>query len=181
MRKTFTEQLNSIMGLHGKVLVAGGRLQGWPSVRRWTPLAPAGSKTDPSPDTADAGGAYVIKYLRKGKKHCAGVVRGRGKKKCERNSPAGTKVSEEGGRGGVPGTGAEIPLEKIMVEQAVPPAEEGAAERSSYELTATPIPLCHSGQGGGRRVGNKGVMSLGRREGGGKVVLVLSLFLTILP
>lgn len=39
---------------------------------------------------------------------------------CERNSSAGTKVSEEAGGGGVQGDGAEIPLEpavKIMVRQ----------------------------------------------------------------
>ena len=46
-----------------------------------------------------------------------------------RNS-ADTKVSDEGGAGGAPGTGAEIPLQpvaKTMVKQAVPlqPMEEG--------------------------------------------------------
>jgi len=42
---------------------------------------------------------------------------------CERNSSADTKVSEEGGAGGAPGTGEEVPLqpmEKTMVRQAVP-------------------------------------------------------------
>ena len=42
---------------------------------------------------------------------------------CERNNSADTKVSEEGGGGGAPGTGAEIPLQpvgKTMVRQAVP-------------------------------------------------------------
>jgi len=42
---------------------------------------------------------------------------------CERNRSADTKVSAEGGGGGAPGTGAEIPLqpvEKTMVRQAVP-------------------------------------------------------------
>ncbi|GAB0186401.1 hypothetical protein GRJ2_001105400 [Grus japonensis] len=42
---------------------------------------------------------------------------------CERNNSADTNVSEEGGAGGAPGTGAEIPLqpmEKTMVRQAVP-------------------------------------------------------------
>ena len=47
----------------------------------------------------------------------------------ERNNPADTKVSEEGGGGGAPGAGAEIPLQpvvKTMVRQAVPlqPMEE---------------------------------------------------------
>ena len=42
---------------------------------------------------------------------------------CQRNNSADTKVSEEGGGGGAPGTGAGIsvqPLEKIMMRQAVP-------------------------------------------------------------
>ena len=44
---------------------------------------------------------------------------------------ADTHVSEEGGRGGAPGTGAEIllqPMEKIMVMQVVPlqPMEDHA-------------------------------------------------------
>ena len=43
---------------------------------------------------------------------------------CERNNSADTKVSEEGGGGGAPGAGAEIPLQpmvKTMVrQQAVP-------------------------------------------------------------
>ena len=42
---------------------------------------------------------------------------------CERNNSADTKVREEGGGGGAPGTGAEIPLQpvgKTTVRQAVP-------------------------------------------------------------
>jgi len=42
---------------------------------------------------------------------------------CERNNSADIKVSEEGGGGGAPGTGAEVPLQlvgKTMVRQAVP-------------------------------------------------------------
>jgi len=42
---------------------------------------------------------------------------------CERNTSADTKVSEEGGGGGAPGTGAEVPQQlvvKTMVKQAVP-------------------------------------------------------------
>jgi len=41
----------------------------------------------------------------------------------DRNNSADTKFSEEGGAGGAPGAGAEIPLqpiEKTMVRQAVP-------------------------------------------------------------
>ena len=47
----------------------------------------------------------------------------RGVRRCERNNSADTKVSEEGGGGGAPGTRAEIPLQpvvKTMVRQAVP-------------------------------------------------------------
>ena len=47
----------------------------------------------------------------------------RGVRICERNNSADTKVSEEGGGGGAPGTRAEIPLQpvvKTMVRQAVP-------------------------------------------------------------
>ena len=50
-------------------------------------------------------------------------MRGRHEKKCERNNHAHTEVGEEGGGGGAPGTGAEIPLqpvEKTMVRQAFP-------------------------------------------------------------
>ena len=44
-------------------------------------------------------------------------------RKCERDNPADSKVNEEGGGGGAPGTGADIPLqpmEKTMVMQGVP-------------------------------------------------------------
>ncbi|CAM9233957.1 unnamed protein product, partial [Bubo scandiacus] len=47
----------------------------------------------------------------------------RGVRMCESNSSADTKVSEEGGGGGAPGAGAEIPLQPVvqpMVRQAVP-------------------------------------------------------------
>ena len=43
-------------------------------------------------------------------------------RRCERNNSADTKVREEGGGGGAPGTGAEIPLQpmvKTMARQAV--------------------------------------------------------------
>ncbi|KAK4806933.1 hypothetical protein QYF61_027300 [Mycteria americana] len=49
--------------------------------------------------------------------------RKRGVRICERNNRADTKVSEEGGGGGVPGARAEIPLQpvvKTMVRQVVP-------------------------------------------------------------
>lgn len=45
------------------------------------------------------------------------------KKKCERKSPAATKVREEGWGGGSPDVSEKIPLkivEKIMMKQVVP-------------------------------------------------------------
>ena len=87
-----------------------------------------------------------------------------------RNNLPDTKVSEEGGVGGAPGTRVEVPLqpmEESTVKQAFPAVhgedhtradthtvaregshagagekreEEGAAERSCYRLTAIPIP-----------------------------------------
>ncbi|PKU47373.1 protein pxr1-like [Limosa lapponica baueri] len=44
----------------------------------------------------------------------------RGVRICERRSPVDTKVNEEGEGGGTPGTGAEGPVVKTMVMQAVP-------------------------------------------------------------
>ena len=47
----------------------------------------------------------------------------RGVRICKRNNSADTEISEEGGGGGAPGTGAELPLQpmmKTMVRQAVP-------------------------------------------------------------
>ena len=44
-------------------------------------------------------------------------------RRCERNNSADPQVSAEGGGGGAPGAGAEIPLQpmgKTMVRQAVP-------------------------------------------------------------
>ena len=40
-------------------------------------------------------------------------------RRCERNNSADTKVSEEGGGGGAPGAGAEIPLQPVVRGQAV--------------------------------------------------------------
>ncbi|CAM9633173.1 unnamed protein product, partial [Bubo scandiacus] len=47
----------------------------------------------------------------------------RGVRICERNNPADTKVSEEGGGGGIPGAREEIPLQPMvqtLVRQIVP-------------------------------------------------------------
>ncbi|GAB0187156.1 epimerase family protein SDR39U1 [Grus japonensis] len=87
---------------------------------------PASSKTDPPLAKAkpirNSGSASGITSLRRGGKLLWKVAAERGMR-CERNSPADTQVSAEGGAGGSPGTGAEIPLqplEKTMVRQAVP-------------------------------------------------------------
>ena len=53
---------------------------------------------------------------------------------CERNNSADTEVGEEGGGGGAPGAGAEIPLQpvvKTMVRQAGPlqPMEDPMPEQ----------------------------------------------------
>ena len=90
---------------------------------------PAGSKTDPPPAKAepisDSGNAPVVTFLRRKK---AGKDENGSRRKerehVRENNPADTKVSEEGGGGDAPGTGAEIPLQpvvgKTMVRQAVP-------------------------------------------------------------
>ncbi|KAK4828885.1 hypothetical protein QYF61_001443 [Mycteria americana] len=70
----------------------------------------------------------VYKYLKGGDKEdgvalFCGAHWKRGVRIRERKNSAATKTSEEGGGGGVPGTGAEIPLQpvvKTMVRQAVP-------------------------------------------------------------
>ncbi|GAB0177162.1 epimerase family protein SDR39U1 [Grus japonensis] len=91
---------------------------------------PAGYKTDPplakTKPISHSGSASGITLLRKGKtplQHQEQLQPERGVGRCERNSSADTKVSAEGGAGGAPGAGAEIPLqplEKTMVRQAVP-------------------------------------------------------------
>ncbi|GAB0186509.1 acid sphingomyelinase-like phosphodiesterase 3b [Grus japonensis] len=98
---------------------------------------PDGSKMDPplakAKPISSSGSASGITELRGGKikKPAQQQLQlERGVRRCERNNSADTKTSEEGGGGGAPGTGAEIPLqpmEKTMVRQAVPlkPMEEG--------------------------------------------------------
>ncbi|GAB0195028.1 acid sphingomyelinase-like phosphodiesterase 3b [Grus japonensis] len=96
---------------------------------------PAGSKMDPllakAEPISDGGSTSGITELRRGEKtHQEQLQPERGVKICGRNNSADTKVSAEGGGGGAPGTGAEIPLqplEKTMVRQAVPlqPMEDG--------------------------------------------------------
>ncbi|GAB0185779.1 cAMP-dependent protein kinase inhibitor alpha [Grus japonensis] len=67
-----------------------------------------------------------------GSKRCS---QKRGVRRCERNNSADTKVSEEGGEGGAPGAGAEIPLqpmEKTMdhkTKSSKKPKLDAVAER----------------------------------------------------
>ncbi|GAB0209072.1 epimerase family protein SDR39U1 [Grus japonensis] len=88
----------------------------------------AGSKMDPllvkAKPISNGGSTSGITYLRRrGKKTRNSFCSQRGVRRCERNNFADTKVSEEGGGGGAPGTRAKIPLqpmEKTMVKQAGP-------------------------------------------------------------
>jgi len=62
---------------------------------------------------SDGGSASVIAYLRREEKKTPTTVgkaafEKRGVRQCERNYSADTKVSEEGGGGGVPDARAEI-------------------------------------------------------------------------
>ena len=64
---------------------------------------------------------------------------------CESNNPADTQVSAEGGAGGAPGTGAEIPLQpvvKTMVRQAVPlqPVEVHGGADTHLQPMEDPMP-----------------------------------------
>jgi len=109
-------------------------------------LVPACSKTDPQLPKAgpvsQAGGASVIMCLRKGKIHCAAAGGERSEKKCERNSPADTEVSEEERGGGAPDAGAEIPLqpvEKIMAKQFV------SLQHKEDHVRADTHPAAHGG------------------------------------
>ncbi|GAB0202797.1 epimerase family protein SDR39U1 [Grus japonensis] len=90
---------------------------------------PAGSKMDPPLAKAKPISASVITYLRRETKQLESFCSWREEWEDVRNS-ADTKVSADGGAGGAPGAGAEIPLQpvvKTMVKQAVPlqPVEEG--------------------------------------------------------
>ena len=53
--------------------------------------------------------ASVISYLRQGKK----LQQVGGVKICERNNSVDMQVSKEGGGGGAPGAGREIPLQPV--------------------------------------------------------------------
>ncbi|GAB0205519.1 F-box only protein 31 [Grus japonensis] len=81
---------------------------------------PAGSKMDPllakAEPISDGGSASGIIEFGRGTNCCA-TATAAGERRCERNSPADTKVSEEGGEGGAPGAGISIslqPLEQLV-------------------------------------------------------------------
>ncbi|GAB0180072.1 cAMP-dependent protein kinase inhibitor alpha [Grus japonensis] len=111
---------------------------------------PASSKMDPllakAEIISDGGGTSRITELRRGKtpaQHQEQLQPERGVRICERNNSADTQVTEEGGAGGAPGTGAEIPLqplEKTMVRQAVPlqPMEVHGGTGGCLKEAATP-------------------------------------------
>ncbi|GAB0186311.1 hypothetical protein GRJ2_001096400 [Grus japonensis] len=68
---------------------------------------------------------------------------------CERNNSADTKVSAEGVGGGVPGAGAEIPLqplEKTMVRQAV--SMQSMEDDDGAEIPPAAHGVPHAGAGG---------------------------------
>ncbi|GAB0188289.1 cAMP-dependent protein kinase inhibitor alpha [Grus japonensis] len=85
---------------------------------------PAGSKKDlllakAEPISNSGGSASATTELRRGKKLAQWQLEKRGVRRCERNNSADTKVREEGGAGGAPHAGAQIPLqpmEKTMAE-----------------------------------------------------------------
>ncbi|GAB0205507.1 acid sphingomyelinase-like phosphodiesterase 3b [Grus japonensis] len=112
---------------------------------------PAGSKMHPllakAEPISDGGSASGVTQLRKGEKPAVQpqMQLERGVRRCERNSPADTNVSEEGGGGGAPGARAEIPLqplEKAMVRQAVPlqPMEVYGGADIHLQPVEDPIP-----------------------------------------
>ncbi|PKU45158.1 protein pxr1-like [Limosa lapponica baueri] len=76
-------------------------------------------RTDPPLAKAkpiSGGGGTGITYLRKGKRslHNSNCSWKRGVRICEKNHSANTEASEEGGGGGAPGAGAEIPLQPVV-------------------------------------------------------------------
>jgi len=109
--------------------------KGVPSVKSCWKLPPcptepmsAGSQTDPSLAKAkpisNDGSKSEITYLRSRKiPMCNSILQQeRGVRQCEQNYSADSKFSEEGGGGGAPGAGAEVPvqpMQKTMVKQAV--------------------------------------------------------------
>jgi len=95
---------------------------------------------------SDSGSASVLTYLRSMENPTQQQLQQEREVRIrERNNSADTKVSEEGGGGGAPGTGAEIPLqpmEKTMVRQAVPlqPVEVHSGVDTHLQPMEDPMP-----------------------------------------
>ena len=67
--------------------------------------------------------------------------------KCERNNPVDTQVSEEGGKGGAPGTRAEIPLQPLeqTIEKLIIPLQPVDGYSGADVCTASPDRTpCHT-------------------------------------
>ena len=139
---------------------------------------PAGSKTDPllakAEPISDGGSASVITYLRKGKSYCAAAIAAGERREnmweriCERNNSADTKVSEEGGGGGAPETGAEIPLQpvgKTMVRQAVPLHPMEVNGGADIHLQPVEDPMLEEGDVPQRRLWPRGKPTLEQAAG----------------
>ncbi|GAB0183589.1 epimerase family protein SDR39U1 [Grus japonensis] len=79
---------------------------------------PAGSKTDlllaKAEPISNGGSTSGVTLLRRGKKNPP-LQQETGVRISERNNSADHKVTEEGGREGAPGAGAEIPLQLLEV------------------------------------------------------------------
>ena len=105
-------------GSHGTAAVAAvKRQQKLPPCQ--TKPVPAGFKTDSPPAKAEpnsgVGSVSVTAYSRNGRKGCAAPP-GREELKHVRNNSADIKFSEEGVGEDAPGTGAEIPLQPMEVQ-----------------------------------------------------------------
>ena len=92
----------------------------------------------------------------------------RGERICERNNSADTKVSEEGGGGGAPGAGAEIPLQpvgKTMVRQAVPLHPMEVNGGADIHLQPVEDPMLEEGDVPQRRLWPRGKPALEQAAG----------------
>ena len=148
---TTARGLATVLGLHGKVLVAAGVIR-VASMRSCEKLPTclikpvlAGPKTDPplpkAKTSSDGGSASLITYLRKGRKNlCRRNSRGeRGVRRCQRNNSADTKVSEGGGKRCSKCRSREPSLaacDEVHGEAACSPAVHGSPRWSRYPPVA---------------------------------------------
>ncbi|TRZ13887.1 hypothetical protein HGM15179_013212 [Zosterops borbonicus] len=111
---------------------------------------PASSKMDvllPKARPIRNGKTSVITYLKRQKSNCADAIVAREEwtENMGENNPADTKVTGEGGGGGAPGPGAEIPLQprvQPMVRQLCPwsPWRITGMQRSICSPCRRPMP-----------------------------------------